>query len=71
LESDELAARGQSSAVQILIRLHQQLQDLAVQMCEMKSLGQHATVQTLWPEVRRSGDALLVQLQSMLPPRED
>jgi predicted signal transduction protein with EAL and GGDEF domain len=71
LESDDLAARGPKSAVQILIGLHQQLHDLAKQMCEMKALGQHALVQTLWSDVRRIGDALLVQLQSMLPPRED
>jgi diguanylate cyclase (GGDEF)-like protein len=71
LTSDALAARGQSSTVQILMGLHQQLHDLAAQLCEAKSLDQHATVQTLWPEVRRSGEALLAQLQSMLPPRED
>jgi EAL domain-containing protein (putative c-di-GMP-specific phosphodiesterase class I) len=57
--------------VQILMGLHQHLHDLAAQMCEMKSLGFPAAVQALWVDVRQAGDALLVQLQSMMPPRED
>jgi diguanylate cyclase (GGDEF)-like protein len=63
--------QGERHDVQILIGMHQQLHDLATQMCEMKSLGFPAAVQTLWVDVRRAGDALLVQLQSMLPRRED
>ena len=59
------------SDVQILMGLHQHLHDLAAQMCEMKSLGFPAAVQALWVDVRQAGDALLAQLQSMMPPRED
>jgi hypothetical protein len=51
--------------------LHQHLHDLAAQMCEMKSLGFQEAMQALWVDVRRAGDALMVQLQSMMPPRED
>jgi EAL domain-containing protein (putative c-di-GMP-specific phosphodiesterase class I) len=71
LEGAGLAPGEQNSDVQVLIGLHQQLHDLALQMCEMKALGHQATVQTLWIDVHRLGDALLVQLQSMLPPSED
>jgi diguanylate cyclase (GGDEF)-like protein len=62
---------AESGDVTVLIGLHQQLHDLAVQMCEMKSMGLHAAVQALWVDVRRAGDALLMHLQSMLPPSED
>ena len=62
---------AESGDVTVLIGLHQQLHDLAVQMCEMKSMGLHAAVQAVWVDVRRAGDALLMHLQSMLPPSED
>jgi hypothetical protein len=71
LEAATHLGQTDSNDVQVLLALHQQMHDLAVQMCEMKSMGFQAAVQALWLDVRRAGDALLVQLQSMLPPRED
>ena len=62
------AGNGQLSP---LIGLHQQMHDLALQLCELKSQGHEAAVHALWHDVQRAGDALLVQLQALLPARED
>jgi hypothetical protein len=71
LEAGTLAERGQGLDVQTLIGLHHHLHDLANQLCDLKSQGREVIAQTLWNDLQRSGDALLAQLQSMLPPRED
>jgi diguanylate cyclase (GGDEF)-like protein len=71
LEAGALAPRGQPTDVHTLIGLHHHLHDLANQLCDLKSQGREALAQALWCDLQRSGDALLAQLQSMLPPRED
>jgi diguanylate cyclase (GGDEF)-like protein len=71
LEAGALAERGQRLDVQTLIGLHHHLHDLANQLCDLKSQGREVLAQGLWRDLQRSGEALLAQLQSMLPPRED
>jgi hypothetical protein len=54
-----------------MVDLHHELHLQAAYLCDLKAQGLSTQMQLLWPELQSRADALITQLQLLLPRRAD
>jgi diguanylate cyclase (GGDEF)-like protein len=71
LEAGGLADRSHHPDVVHMVDLHHELHLQAAYLCDLKAQGLSAQMQQLWAELQGRADALISQLQLLLPRRAD